>query len=123
VGDALYAIGGYSAEGGYTNAVERLEAEADVWTTLDWPIAPRTWAAGLALDDDVLVIGGYDHEGFVGLVERVDVSTGAVCRPPPLKQPRAWLAAVAIDSNVLTLGGEEPDGIGGAVEWIETTCR
>lgn len=119
----VYAIGGYTAEGEFSAAVERYDPGQDEWTTLAWPITPRTWAAALALEESILIIGGYNRDGFLGLVERVDPVTGAVCRPPPLRRPRAWLAAVVLDGRVLTLGGEEPGGIGGAAEWIETECR
>ena len=122
VQDQLYAIGGYTAEGEFSAAVERYDPARQRWQALAWPIVPRTWAAVAVVDESVLIIGGYNQAGFLGLVERVDPRTGAVCRPPPLRRPRAWLAAVVVDGRVLTLGGEEPAGIGGAAEWIEITC-
>ena len=123
IAESLYAIGGYSTEGGYSAVVERLEVGGDAWSTLEWSIEARTWAAALEWEGDLLIVGGFDSSGYLGLVERVDVRTGSVCHPPPLARPRAWLAAAKFDGRVLTLGGEEPTGIGGAAEWIKTQCR
>ncbi len=122
VGDMLYALDGFVGDGGYLNRVERYDPRSDRWTTLDWSITPRTWAASVVADGVILVIGGYNRDGALGLVERIDPATGAVCTPPPLRLPRAWLAAVPVPGGVLTLGGEEATRIGGAVEMAKVAC-
>lgn len=122
VGDMLYALDGFAGDGGYLNRVERYDPRADRWTTLDWSITPRTWAASVVVDGAILLIGGYNRDGALGLVERIDPATGVVCNPPPLHLPRAWLAAVPVPDGVLTLGGEEATRIGGAVEMAMAEC-
>ena len=122
VGDRLYAIGGYTLEDGFINVVERYDPLANMWETLTWKIAPRTWAASIVVDDSILIIGGYNREGFLNLVERIDPRTGAVCHPPPLRYARSWLGAVVLKNGILTLGGEDQTGMVGTMEMINPNC-
>lgn len=122
-GGQLFALGGYSAEGGFLNVVERYTRGASAWERLDWPITPRTWAAGVVLGDSVVLAGGYNLEGYQARIERVALATGAACLVRPLREPRAWLAAVPWEGGVLTLGGEAAGGMTGAVEWSTGKCQ
>jgi hypothetical protein len=122
LGDALYAVGGYTLDSGFLNTVEVYHAHRDTWQTLDWPIAPRTWAAAAVVDTALFLVGGYSQHGFLGLVEQVDPTTGRVCHAAPLRNPRAWLAAVPYAGGILTLGGEDVTGIKNSVEWLAPDC-
>lgn len=119
----LYAIGGYVAGDGYLNTVERYDPVRDTWQMLDWEIVARTWTATVVADDAIIIVGGYNRDGFLGLIERVDPHTGHICNPVPMRVPRAWFAAVTFGNRVLTLGGEEANHIGNTLEWIEAQCR
>lgn len=125
VGDRLFAIGGYSAEEHFTNLVEEYDVTADRWVSHAWPLTPRTWAAatGLADASALVIAGGYNLNGFLDLVERVDVATGEVCQPPSLTTARAWFALTPAASRLLALGGETPASFTGTSEWIATDCE
>jgi N-acetylneuraminic acid mutarotase len=118
----LYAFGGYTAEREFMNAVERYDPQRDVWERMNWAITPRTWAAAVNFENEFILIGGYNREGFLNLVERISPDTGRICYPPPLPTARAWLAAVVVQDRILTLGGEEPRGIGSTIESISPGC-
>ncbi|MEZ4614578.1 MAG: kelch repeat-containing protein [Caldilineaceae bacterium] len=127
VADRLFAIGGYSAETGFTNVVEMYDPTEDRWIAQRWSLTPRTWAAATAFaagNDEIIVIaGGYNLEGVLDLVERVDITTGHVCHPPPLPMGRAWFAVVPTTSGLLAVGGETATGFTGTVEVIATKCE
>lgn len=123
----LFAIGGYSAEEGFTNVVEAYDQANARWVIQPWQLTPRTWAAATALEESragaIVIAGGYNLDGFLDLVERVEVATGAVCRPAPLMMGRAWFAAVPTTTGLWALGGETATGFTGAVELIATDCE
>jgi len=121
--DSLYAIGGFLAGDAFLNTIEKYDAANDRWQTIMWPIASRTWTAAAVVGGRIILSGGYNHSGFLGLVESIDPRTGSVCRPAALHTPRAWLAAVPFNSGVLTLGGEDSGGYGNAVEQVDVTCQ
>lgn len=123
VADRLFAIGGYTAEGGFTNVVEEYDATGNRWVRHSWPIVPRTWAATAVVDGAILLVGGYNQTGFLGLVERLDPHTGQLCHPLPLQTPRSWFAVAATTVGLLALGGETAAGFTGSVEKVETTCE
>ena len=127
VADRLFAIGGYSAEAGFTNVVEEYDRAQQQWVIQPWPLTPRTWLAATALEEPsrgaVVIAGGYNLDGFLNLVERVDVATGKVCRVSPLTTGRAWFAAVPTAVGLLALGGETAAGFTGSVELIATDCE
>ena len=119
VDDALYALGGYNAFDGFLGVVERYDPVRDAWRRLDWTIAPRTWAAGLAAGGTIVLIGGFDENGPMSRVERVDARSGASCMLTPLRTARSWLAAAPISGNrVLAIGGESRSGFSDAVDTI-----
>jgi hypothetical protein len=75
------------------------------------------------VDGHIILSGGYNRSGFLGLVESIEPHTGSVCHPAELHTPRAWLAAVPLNSGVLTMGGENSGGYGNTVEQVDVTCR
>lgn len=119
---ALFAVGGYDAAEGFMNVVERYDASNDAWQVMDWQLEPRTWAAGVITDDHIVIIGGFNARGQLGLIERVNTRTGTICHPPPLRTPRAWLAAALMNKKIFTFGGETARGFSDAVEWNEVAC-
>jgi kelch-like protein 1/4/5 len=121
--DSLYAIGGFAAGEGFLNTVERYDAANERWQELTWPLAPRTWAAAAVVSGRIILSGGYNRSGFLGLVESIDPNTGSVCWPPALRTPRAWLAAVPFGNGVLAMGGEEANGYGNTVEELDVACH
>ena len=123
VQDRLFAIGGYTAEDGFTNVVEGYDSAGKRWVIRSWPLTPRTWAAAAVVDGSILIAGGYNQEGVLGLVERVDPRTDQICWPPPLETPRAWFAVVPTSAGMLALGGEFPTGFIGTVERIGIECK
>lgn len=125
VADRLFAIGGYSAEEGFTNLVEEYDPTAKRWINRAWPLTPRTWAAATGLVDAgaLVIAGGYNVDGFLALVERVEVATGEVCHPSPLMAGRAWFAVIPTASGLVALGGETITGFTGTSEWIATDCE
>jgi Kelch motif len=123
VQDRLFAIGGYTAEEGFTNVVEEYDGVNQRWVMRPWPIVPRTWTATAVSDGAILIAGGYNQEGFLGLVERVDPGTGQICQSPSLKTPRSWFAVVPTSVGMLALGGETATGFIGSIERVETECQ
>lgn len=125
VADRLFAIGGYSAEEGFTNLVEEYDPNAQRWINRAWPLTPRTWVAatGLADASALVIAGGYNLDGVLALVERVDIATGEVCHPLPLTAGRAWFAVIPTPSGVVALGGETAAGFTGTSEWVATDCE
>jgi N-acetylneuraminic acid mutarotase len=122
----LYAIGGYVMGRGFLNTVECYDPAANRWQVLRWSQASlirRTWAVALEMDGHVLIVGGYNLDGYLGTVERVNLQTGEVCYTQPLPTPRVWLAAVSFKGGVLAMGGEVGfDVVAGIVEWINPIC-
>lgn len=127
VADRLFAIGGYSAETGFTNVVEAYDPTEERWVVQRWSLIPRTWAAATAFEADkdgiIVIAGGYNLNGVLDLVERVEITTGHLCHPPPLAMGRAWFAAVPTASGLLAMGGETATGFTGTVEAIATKCE
>ncbi|MCE7985545.1 MAG: hypothetical protein DYG89_30590 [Caldilinea sp. CFX5] len=121
--ERLFALGGYTAEGGFTNIVEEYDAARNRWVQLPWAIAPRTWVAPVVIDGAILLAGGYNQSGFLGLVERIDPHTGQLCHPPPLQTPRSWFALAPTTIGLLALGGETADGFTGNSELVATNCE
>ena len=122
VEDRLFAIGGYTAEDGFTNVVEEYDSIGKRWLIHPWSLTPRTWTATTVIDGSILIAGGFNEAGFLGLVEQVDPETGKVCQPQPLSTSRSWFALVPTAQGILALGGETAQGFTGSMERIETTC-
>jgi hypothetical protein len=110
---ALYAIGGWRADGGLVRDIERLDRNG-TWRFSGPLPTPRREPAAALLGHEIVVAGGFDGmhdgdlDGYSDHVEALDVRTGRWRTLARLNVPRRGLALVVADGRLIALGGYNP---------------
>jgi N-acetylneuraminic acid mutarotase len=110
----VYVIGGFTATGAGSSAVEVYDTTADQWDrAADLPTR-RNHAGAAALDGFVYVVGGFVGAGFTPAsdVYRYDSSMNEWSSRAALARPRGALALVALNGKLYATGGS---GDGGSI--------
>ncbi len=115
VGNTIYTIGGYGADGP-TDRVEAYDIAVDRWVT-DLPPMPtkRYDLTAVALDNVIYAIGG-NSQSDLTTVEAFDTVTRRWTRVAPLLTSRYALQSIAIDGLVYALGGRSSGVLTDVVE-------
>ncbi len=99
VGNRLFVIGGYSADGDPVDSVFELVDNA--WVERSALPGPLAAAATAVLDDSIYVVGGFPDSALYRY-DTVDDSWTVLPRP---KQDREHVAAVAVDGEIWAIAG------------------
>ncbi len=108
-GCLLYAIGGRTTGGSYTDANKVYDPETDSWSSLTPLPAPRTNLAAAALNGTLFVPGGY-NEDYLSTHEAYHVASDSWTSLAPLPQAVSGGVVEAVNGRVYHIGGNTNGG-------------
>lgn len=107
LGGKVYLMGGWAANYSSMLGGEVLDLSTGKWSPLPDGMIKRGDCEAAALDDCVLVVGGWGPEDFSNVTECYSPSKGAWSRRADMHKARGDFAAEVLPGNrVLVLGGE-----------------
>jgi Kelch motif len=120
-GGRLYVLGGRNVSTDSLPAATRFSPATGRWEELPPLRVPSGGLEGLAVDDDVVVMGGGDdRRGTVtGAVQRFDTASGRWSALPDMRTPRHGFAAALVGDRIYTMGGS-PCAMFAASDTIES---
>ncbi|HLJ92627.1 MAG TPA: kelch repeat-containing protein [Gemmataceae bacterium] len=103
----IYAMGGFSAYGGFVNTVEAYNAITNTWSTVaPMPTARADLAATTGADGRIYAIGGVNFSGLLSTVEVYNPTTNNWTTAASLPGGRQSLAAATgADGRIYVMGG------------------
>lgn len=117
----LWAVGGLTADGSVSTAVQVYDPANDSWRAGPELPDPLHHAALVATDGELVVVGGYRTPRFdpVAEVLVLDAEAGEWRAGPALPEPRGAGAAAWDGARIVYGGGVGPDGLAGDVLALE----
>ena len=114
-----YAFGGWDEpSNGYTSALMELTLGAtgspDTWTAKKSMLTPRLSMAAAVANGNIYVIGGYNSNGELRVVEQYNPATDSWAKKYSMFKVRANFAAGAVNNKIYVFGGY------GAVGFVTT---
>ena len=128
IGDRIFIVGGVRANDAGEHVLSDHTLVYDI-SDDRWRVRPpvttlRQHLGAAAFDGKVYVVGGRTHglDSNLGVVERLDPTTGEWEKLPDLPTARGGLAATATDNGyVVAVGGESPSGTNPEAEAFEVS--
>jgi N-acetylneuraminic acid mutarotase len=119
IGTDLYLAGGYQQYLSTTTfgGILKYDAVNGVWSPLSATMAtPRSSHAAVALNGEIIVLGGRDADGRpLRSVEAYSPTTNSWRKLPSMLRPRSGFDAVVLNGKIYVLGGDS-DGPSASVE-------
>ena len=119
----LWAVAGWSADLGLVAEIESWAPGEAGWRTITRLPTPRREPGVALLGDRLIIAGGFngasdaDLDGYSGVVEAYDLTTGTWVSLASMPTPRRGLALVNVDGALYALGGyNADDGFLGVIE-------
>lgn len=109
VGETVYIFGGRAGAGdgnGASAAVAAFDTGAAAWTRVAPMPTAREGAVAAVVNGIVYVMGGYDGDDYLDVVEAYDPRQDQWRTvPAPMPTPRAYAAAGAVEGRIYVIGG------------------
>jgi hypothetical protein len=112
VGGSLYLVGGYTAGlSGATKRVFRLDSPDGEWQEVASMDTPRGALAAVALQGQLVALGGANDDGVLASTEIYDPGTDEWSPGPSLEIEREHFGATAVGRRVYAVGGRNPQNL------------